>query len=124
MLISPLITRQRVHVWQNVLPAAYGHAAVPVLPEAEAGVRREGRRHQGRDRDRKARHCVEDEPRGEGEAADQSAPENGRRVASPPLMGASSTTYRSVCSCYCILLTRLCVSSRLRGMETLGCRWR
>lgn len=71
---------QRVHIWENVLPAAHGHAAVPVLPEAEAGVRREGRRHQGRDGDRQARHRVEDQSRGERETTDQSAAKNGTRM--------------------------------------------
>lgn len=68
---------KRVHIWQNVLPAADGHAAVPVLPQAEAGVRGEGRRHQGRDGDWEAGHRVEDQSRGEREATDQSAAKNG-----------------------------------------------
>lgn len=45
---------QGVHIWENVLPAAHGHKAVSVLPEAKAGVCGEGRRHQGCDGDRQA----------------------------------------------------------------------
>lgn len=69
--------RQRVYLWEDVLPAAPGHAAVPVLPEAQAGVRREGRSHQGRDGDRKAGHRVEDQPGRARAATDQPAAENG-----------------------------------------------
>ena len=73
---------QRVHIWENVLSAAHGHTAVLVLPEAKAGVRREGRRHQGSDGDRKARHRMEDQSRRERKAADQSAAKNGIAVPS------------------------------------------
>lgn len=45
---------QGIHIWENVLPAAHGHTAVSVLPEAKARVRGEGRRHQGCDGDRQA----------------------------------------------------------------------
>lgn len=68
---------QGVHLREDVLPAAHGHPAVSVLPEAEAGVRGEGRSHQRCDGDRQAGHRLEDQPRGEGEAADESAAENG-----------------------------------------------
>lgn len=68
---------QGVHVWENVLPAAHGHAAVSVLPEAKARVCREGGRHQGCHGDWQARHRVEDQSRGERKATDQSAAENG-----------------------------------------------
>lgn len=68
---------QRVHIWENVLPAAYGHTAVFVLPEAKAGVRREGRHHQGSDGHRQAGHCMEDQSWRKREATDQSAAKNG-----------------------------------------------
>lgn len=71
-----------MHLWEDVLPAAHGHPPVPVLPEAKAGVRGEGRRHKGRDGDRQAGHRLEDQPGGEGEAPDQPAAENG--TAAPP----------------------------------------
>lgn len=68
---------QGVHLREDVLPAAHGHPAVSVLPEAEAGVRGEGRSHQRRDGDRQAGHRLEDQSRGEGEAPDESAAKNG-----------------------------------------------
>lgn len=108
---------QRVHVWEDVLPAAHGHAAVPVLPEAKTGVRGEGRRHQGCDGDRQAWHRMEDQSRREREATDQSAAKNGMRMF-------------FMCKISFILSSRVlflfypCLSSRLQGTETSDCLWR
>lgn len=77
LLLHSVFLFQGVHLRENVLPAAHGHPAVSVLPEAEAGVRREGRGHQGRDGDRQAGHRLEDQSWGEGEASDESAAKNG-----------------------------------------------
>ena len=78
--LSSFPSVQRVHVRQDVVPAAHGHTSVPVLPEAQARVRREGGRHQGRDGDRQAGHRVEDQPGGARPAADQPAAAHGTKT--------------------------------------------
>lgn len=78
------LSPQGVNIWQDVLPAAHGHAPVPLLPDAQARVRREGRRHQGRHRHRKTGHRVEDQLGRAGTSADQPAAEDGTPQSTRP----------------------------------------